>query len=293
VIARRGAPAAALLAGIVAGAAPAAAHPPVGIVPDAGGSVFYSDLERVWRIAPDGACTVAVEGVHTHELALDAEGNLCGEHLWYEGATTDRWGHRVWRRRPGGAVETVIPPTAGFLSNYSFVRDAAGTMYWAEGTDARRRTTIRRRLPDGSVALHAPGPFRRLDWMTAAPDGTLYVVDRGDLLRIEPDGRARPLVRGALFRRAAGQFHVADRHAVYGLWLGHEGDVYVALLAARAVVRVDRTGAVTLAARSRWPWSPAGGLLAPDGALWLLESGLRSVRVRRVAPDGGETVFGP
>lgn len=55
---------------------PLLAHPPVALVMDRGGNVFYSDLERVWMIAPDGRKSVAVPGVHTHELGLDAEGNL-------------------------------------------------------------------------------------------------------------------------------------------------------------------------------------------------------------------------
>lgn len=287
----RGSALAALIAASALDASSAGAHPPVGIVRDASGSVFYSDLARVWRIAPDGTRSVAVDGVHSHELALDPDGTLYGEHLWYEGEATDRWGHRVWRRRSDGAVETVIPPTAGFLSDYSFVRDAAGTMYWAERGET---TTIRKRPRDGSVALHASGPFRDLGWMIAAPDGTLFVVDRNDLLRVDPDGSIHPLARGALVQRALGQVQVDDRHAVYGLWLGSAGEIYVAVYAGRAVVRVDRSGEISTVARSRWPWSPVGGLCAPDGTTWILESSItNAVRVRRIAADGTDAIFGP
>src|SRR5688572_23144493 len=71
------------------------AHPGVGIVMDSRGNVFYTDLSHVWKIAPDGAKTIAVRGVHTHELALDSADNLFGEHLWYEGDATRPWAHRV------------------------------------------------------------------------------------------------------------------------------------------------------------------------------------------------------
>src|SRR5262249_6723135 len=92
-------------------AAPALAHPGGGIVVDGGGNIFYTDLKQVWKIAPDGRKSVAVPNVHTHELCLDSGGNLFGEHLWYEGEATNRWGHRVWRLTPEGRLENVIPPT--------------------------------------------------------------------------------------------------------------------------------------------------------------------------------------
>jgi hypothetical protein len=64
---------------------PVMAHPGVGIVQDSRGNVFLTDLKQVWKIAPDGQRSVAVPNVHTHELILDKDDNLYGEHLWYEG----------------------------------------------------------------------------------------------------------------------------------------------------------------------------------------------------------------
>ena len=104
---------------------PANAHPGVGIVEDSAGNIFYTDLAKVWRIAQDGTRSIAVPGVHTHELCLDAEDTLYGEHLWYEGDATKTWGHRVWKRTKDGVVRDVIPAREGFLTDYSFVRDRA------------------------------------------------------------------------------------------------------------------------------------------------------------------------
>lgn len=45
-------------------------------------------------------------------------------------------------------------------------------------------------------------------------------------------------------------------------------------------------------ARSKFPWSPTGGLMAPDGSLWILEWAQPwTVRVRRISPDGAVTTF--
>ena len=137
------------LALILLFAATAAAHPSVSVVIDRQGNAYYSDLKQVWKVAPDGTKTVAVPGVHTHELYLDPQGNLYGEHLWYEGERTDKWGHYVWRRSPDGQVVKVIPNTEGFLENYSFVRDAAGNMYLAN----RERKRLERLAPNGDLLV--------------------------------------------------------------------------------------------------------------------------------------------
>ena len=43
--------------------------------------IYYTDLQRVYRIDANGERSVAVPDVHTHELRLDDPGNLYGEDL--------------------------------------------------------------------------------------------------------------------------------------------------------------------------------------------------------------------
>ncbi len=277
-----------------AAAAPANAHPSVGIVRDAAGNVFYSDLEQVWRIAPDGAKTIAVAAVHTHELALDAGGNLYGEHLWYEGEKVDRWAHRVWVRHPDGRVEDVYPARTGFRTDYTFVRDGAGTHYWIERA-AGAAATVRKRVfdrPGGREAIVATLP-RSIDgssigWMTVARDGTVYFTAEHDLYRVAPDGAPRPLAAN-LGGTGAGRPQATGKHALMGLWLGAEDrEVYVAAWGEGCVKRVSLSGKVEIVARSSWPWGPTGGVFAPNGDLYLLETSItNAVRVRRLAAAGG------
>jgi CubicO group peptidase (beta-lactamase class C family) len=263
-------------------APPALAHPGVGIVMDARGNLYYTDLARVWRIAPDGTKSVAVHNVHTHELCLDADGSLYGEHLWYEGEEADRWGHYVWRLRPDGALDKVVGPREGFLTDYSFVRDAPGAMYWVD----RERGEIRKRSPDGVVTVLARHPFRQAGWMTATPEGVLYLTDGADLLRVGPDGGISAVARN-LSERALTQFHVRDQHNLMGLWTDPGGNVYVAVWGAGVVKRVAPGGAVSVVARSGLFWGPTGGLVAPNGDLWILEASITNrVRVRRIGLSG-------
>ena len=265
------------LAGLlVAGAVHA--HPPVGIVVDRDGSVFYSDLRHVWRIAPDGKKSIAVANVHTHELHLDAAGVLFGEHLWYEGEASDTWGHRVWKRTPDGRVTDIIPARKGFLRDYSFVRDRTGTMYWVD----REQSVIMRRKESSTPEVHARHRFRDARWMTTDSDGTLHLIDDGALLKVDRNGRvsvvARDLPGGRLTRP-----HVGKRHLLMGLWPGRGGSVLVADYGAGEVKRVDSKGTVSVVAKSRWPWSPTGGTFDRDGSLWILEASPTNViRARKV-----------
>jgi hypothetical protein len=137
--------------------------------------------------------------VHTHELVLDAAGNLYGEHLWYEGEKTDRWGYRVWVRHPDGRVEDVLPARSGFRTDYQFTRDAQGNHYWI---DRGNPSTVRRRtfdVPGGRETIVATLPpsidGASIGWMTVAPDGTVYFTAGHDLYRVAVDvrcGRSPP-----------------------------------------------------------------------------------------------------
>jgi hypothetical protein len=271
-----------MLLGFVAvlGAASAFGHPPVSVVVDARGNAYYSDLDQVWRLAPDGTKTVAVPNVHTHELFLDAQGNLYGEHVWYNGDATKTWGHYVWRRAPDGKVSYVIPRRPGFLQNYGFVRDAAGNMYFAFGAEARHE--VRKRAPNGAVSVVARG-LGDIRWLHATPAGTLYVVDGVDVVRVARDGKVTRLARG-LSSTSATRPLVSIRHAVMGIWTDRAENVYVADFAHGAVKRITPRAKVTVVAQSPLPWGPTGGTFTATGDLLLLEaSATNQVRVRRVA----------
>lgn len=250
-------------------AAAAFAHPPVSVVVDSKGNLYYSDLSQVFRVTPDGERSVAVPGVHAHELFIDAQDNLYGEHLWYEGERANKWGHYVWKRGADGRLSKVIASREGFLTNYSFVRDRSGTMYWAD----REHAQIRKRAPGGEITIVA-GKLKDMRWMHATAAGTLYVVTGGDLVRVK-DGRAAPLTR-ALVGKSRG------RHSLMGIWTDRAENVYVADHSGGEVKRITQAGEVTTFVRSPSGWSPCGGVFAPDGSLWLLESTVTNiVRLRK------------
>jgi sugar lactone lactonase YvrE len=277
-----------VLLGCLLAATAALAHPGVGIVEDGAGNIFYTDLSQVWRIAPDGTKSVAVPGVHTHELCLDAEDSLYGEHLWYEGDATKKWGYRVWKRTKVGVVKDIIPAREGFRDDYSFVRDRLGTMYWA---DRGAATVVKARAPDGTISVRSKGPFRDVRWMTATPDGVVYLVDTGRLLAVAKDGTVTTAV-AVLSAKTPPPAAVTDPHYQGGLFVGPNGSVYVTVPEERLVLEVKSGGGTRVAARSPLFWAAYGGMIDRAGNLWLLEtSSINAVRVRRIGKDGKERVF--
>lgn len=258
-------------------AAAATAHPGVGIVQDAQGNVYYTDLENVWKRAPNGQQRIVVPRVHTHELYLDPRGNLYGEHLWYEGEATNKWGHYVWRLSPGGQLSKVIPDTPGFLTNYSFTRDQTGAMYWAErGVPCR----FLKKLPDGKVKLLATGQFKDIRWQHVTPNGRFYFVANDALYVLAADGTIRR-VKGNLDEAPPSTAKV--NHNLGGIFSDRQGNIYVAVTNLRKVQRLSPSGQIKTVARSSAPWTASSGLVAPNGDLWLLEyNTANQVRVRRV-----------
>ena len=270
---------------------PSLSHPGVGIAMDSKGNVYYTDLKHVWKIAPNGTKSIAVRNVHTHELSIDEKDNLYGEHLWYEGDASRQWGHRVWRLGSDGTLIDLIPARKGFRDDYDdfhFVHDRSGAAYWA---DRGEPTVIRKRSPDGEVHTLATANFTNVRWMTVTSEGTLYLVDLHDLIRITPDGTVQTVVRNLANRRRSFLL-TTDIHAIMGLWTDTSGNVYAAVCSDRVVRKISLDGSVETAVQAQPGWTPTGGLVAPNGDLWLLEyGGISSVRVRRINRQGKSKVF--
>jgi len=271
-----------LLAVILAAwTAVAAAHPAVGLVVDREGTAFFSDTVHVWMIRPDGTKTVAVRDVHTHELRLEADGTLVGEHLVYQGG---RWSHRVWQRTRDGRISDLVPMRTGFLADYrdvSFQQDAAGIAYWMEG---QQPAALRARVPGGAARTVATFPFTNQSWLSVRPDGTAYVSEGGVVWRVRP--------RGPVERLPAGVSTSRERLAVMGVTESPDGAVYLAAYGDGVVRRLASDGRLEVVVRSGDGWGPTAVALAADGTLWVLEASTTNAqRVRRVGRDGAVRVF--
>ena len=255
----------------------AIAHPAIGIVMDSSGGVYFSDTARIWYIAPDGARTVAVPNVHSHNLWLDREGNLYGEHE----SGGAQWTYRVWKRTRSGNLVDVIPARAGSLDDFkdfSFNRDSTDAMYWLSRTG--QLSVKDKGAPQILAELASPEP----GWLSVTPDGTAVIADHGTVVLI---GKSNP--SDHLRVRITSN---SERYSVMGVWQGIDSTFQAAVYATGEIVTFTRKGNVKVLATCPAPWRPTAGLQAPDGALWVLEtSPANEQRVRRISPSGQQRVF--
>lgn len=266
------------------------AHPGNGIVMDSRGNVFYTDLSHVWKISPDGKHTVAVHNVHTHELYIDEQDDLYGEHEWYEGEHTDKWGNYVWCLSRDGLWEKTIQDVEGFLENNTLVRDPAGNSYWSKETG--NYELLQQSGPDGETRSLTAHKFTDIRWMHYSKfHHALFVVDMLSVNKITLDGKVE-LISDQLKERGQVFNKVDDRHYVYGLWADLKKNLFIAIYGSGKVVMIKENGEFKTIYKSSIGWSPCGGVCAADGTIWLMEFSLNNkTRIKRISPSGDQKIF--
>lgn len=273
---------------------------PYGLAPDPAGNLYVADYAngRVRRISPDGAIVTiagggardpatsgatatAVRLLGPRNLALDAAGNLY---------ISDFRDHRVYRVSPGGAIEVVAGTgTSGFAGNggpalyaqlshpAGLALDGSGTLYIADSGNRRIR-----RLSGGILStVNVPVTLELPTGLAFDSAGNLYIADRSRIVKVTPGGAASTLALAAR-----------------DLALDNAGNIF-AVAGAPQLVRLSPTGSLAVVAgataepRSWGDGGPAAGArldsptglaLAPDGVLYIADTG--NGRIRRVDPKG-------
>lgn len=272
-------------------AAPAAAHPPYGLVVDRTGNVYFSDLETVWRLSPNGRLSVfrpAVPGTHVHELALAPDGAIEGDQNRYDPAT-QRFYTGLWRRTAAGAERAIVPMTERPPPGTGVWQDGAGNRYTSQWlSNADRRVALLRRRPDGRVDVlfdqargvrRPPQPsVASVGGMAFGAGGSLFFADRGMLRRWSPTGIVTEMYKGG-----AGS-------SLRGLAAAPDGRVLAADMGTKAVLAVAADKTVSTLYRETAAWFPMAVALA-GRRLLVLEANAdpyeREDRVRIVEVNNG------
>ena len=253
--------------------AAALAHPSRGIVAAADGRVYFSDLLRIWTISPDGRQSVVrgPNGGHTHELFLASDGALYGEDSHYaDGSYTSA----LWRRNVNGRIAFLFGPAANPPPGLGVVRDNRGCTYQSDKTRTGALVLCRRCAGRSERLRGATAPPRELlsNIAGAATGPGGFYFRRGPTVhRVDPSGRTMLVAIGLSAEN-------------FGLAVDPDGSLYVAEFAYGRVVRVDRDGRRSVAAKSPAPWAPTGVAYA-GRSLYLLEAsraGSNRMRVRRI-----------
>jgi hypothetical protein len=270
-------------------ASPAAAHPSRGIAVAPDGRVYYSDLFKVWTIAPNGRVSLVRDGGgrHTHEIFLDRNGALYGEEVDYNPGTQS-YRAAIWRYTPGWGSRYVYGPTGLPVPGMGVFRDARGCTFQADETRAKA-LVLYKLCPGGRLQRFAAGPnpprvlLSNIGGAAFGPDGSFVFRHGGTVHRLSPSGRLTTLASG---------FAVENM----GIAVDAAGALYVVEQGRRRIVKADRSGRRSIVAMSPKPWSPTG--VAPwRGSLYLLEATeyMRGrperVRVRKLSPGAAPRVL--
>ena len=269
------------------------AHPGIGIVKDSKGNIYYTDLKQVWKISLDGTRNKVMNDVHTHELYIDQQDNLYGEHLWYNGERADTWGHYAWCLKNNGDFIKVVGPKEGFLTNYSFVRDSSGNMYWVERFTTSR---IMKKSVNGEITKMLEGKFGFIGWLFSTQDGILYFTESNKLRRLLRNGNLETIAENIGSRST--DFTVMGRnYNSYGIWTDNGDNIYLAIPDAKKVIRVGVNGKPETIMVSNTTWTVCSGIFDNNGNMWLLENSITNeVRARMISQQelaSGETTNQP
>ena len=281
---------------------------------DRKGQVYFSDLETVWKIDTLGKLSVfrsGVSGRHVHELTIDDLGNVYGEDVSYEPATT-KWISDVWRMTPEGAFAYLVAPTTDPPRGMTMWRDREGNTYFIDQNNhLKQRTLLLRRTPDGIVTTFAGGAYGHRDGkgisaqfssvggMAFGLDGNLYLTDGTYVRKVAMDGSVTTLAKDLNSRTAE------DKPTLFGglygslagLTVSSNGTVYVADAGNRRLLRISHDGKVDVMLRTDPPYFPNGVFVTPAGELYVLEVGFTlpnvssGPRVRKISPDGKNVIL--
>ncbi len=257
------------------------AHPGIGLVYDGDNTIYYTDLEHVWRLnISNGEKEIAVQGVHTHELSMDRFGNLYGEHYWYD-ESEQVFKNRIWKLDRQGVHTYLNDERIGENIDFGFVRDREFGMYQFLPDNGSH--SIIRTDSVGTTSLHRGG-FTNPLWPYLGKENSLYFTDNDALYKLSSGSISR-LAEGLISARVP--FSVQDKkHSLFGIWTDSSNNAYVAVYRGRVVRRIDVTGRVTTPLKTSFLWSPLNGVFDKNGDLWLLQGSLLGkVSIEKVEGD--------
>lgn len=265
----------------------AIAHPGIAIVKNSSGTIYYSDLRQVWKIE-NGKKAIAVPNVHTHELYIDNNDYLFGQHEFNLNDTT--FYHYLWRLSPDGKLDTVINTRLAYQQiDFSLARDKHGNEYYTKGFIKHPDTThIYKKTPNGQETIFAKGAFKGVRWLHPQDDGSLLFVLHHTVYKLGKNGTVQKVAQN--IANSQPSFHFSGNSVtIWGLWQDAEHNIYVAVFSNQAVKKISTDGTVTEYYRSAGNWAPLQGVFNDEDRLWLLESSDKNeIRVVLATPAKAE-----
>ena len=254
------------------------AHPGIGLVYDGNKTIYYTDLKQVWKLNIEtGEKEVVVKDVHTHELYLDKEGSLYGEHYWYLESEV-KFKNYIWKMNPDGVLNKIREDQYGENEDFGFVRDSNFVSYELINLGSYYKIVKKKgeSVDDiGQIKLNSP------TWKYLSKTEDFYFVDYPSIYQVK-DEKIIKLVENISKSRLPFSIQ-SEKHKIYGIWTDSKDNVYVAIYGGRMVRKINKNGEVSNMEKSSFFWSPVNGIFDNKGNLWLMESKLNGkIRVRMI-----------
>lgn len=267
-------------------AAPAAAHPSRGIAVDFRGTVYFSDLVRIWRI--DGTRLRLVHrnpGSHSHALALEPSGQVSWDESVYDPANGS-YSESIWQLS-GNRISRRFGPVQGPTRGLGLLRDRQGCTFRSDQAGRGGPILVHRLCPGlapvrlfGSAAADRrlePVLINDVGGVALSPTGEFAFRHGSTVRAIDGGGRVRVLASG-----------LGDDN--FGIAFDPAGHLLVAEHRNRRVIRIAGTQRQVVAT-SPPGWFPTGVTAGRGGVVVLEASDHRPgqaprMQVRQVRADG-------
>ena len=256
------------------------AHPGIGIVKDSKGNIYYTDLQKVWKIT-NGNRAVIIPDVHTHELYVDNNDNLYGEGGYYD-EKSSKFYHYLWVYRANGKIDTVIGMKEAYVhQDFSLARDKSGNEYYVKRFLVPHTDTIHiyRKSPGKTETIFATGNFKNVNWLHPQDDGGLLYVVNNAIYRVDSSGNIS-LVKDQVGNEKPSFKFSGNNITMWGVWQDNAKNIYAAVFSDQAVKKIDANGNIKIVYKSSGNWAPLSGVFDNNNRLWVLEgSDKNDVRV--------------
>lgn len=288
---------------------------PTGLATGSDGTLYVVEQsQHVRAVRPDGTVTTiagsGIPGYADGPAATAQFAGLTGIAVAPDGTLylSDQGNHRIRAVAADGSVRTVAgsgdapaprpldgpAATARFLAPVALAVDAGGAVYIADADHLRV-------LSGDGVVRTIAGPFTAASGVAVGAGGTIYVSDAGrqQIYTVGADGEIALYAGSGEAGFADGPAATAQFNRPAGLAAGPDGTLYVADTGNNRVRAIAPDGTVRTVAgtgergRIDGPAAiatlskPSAVALAPDGSLYVADSG--NDQIRRVDPDGDVT----
>ena len=240
------------------------ANPGGSLVADRSGTVYFTGKEGVWMQRKTGEKKLVAAGLHVHQLRLDSNGVLYGDHQWYSDTRQLLIaGHYSWRYTEQAGVERISDSLPGTPKEQSLVQDAAGNRYALE---AGIPSVIWQTDPAGNSVPIAEVSFSGLGPLHITQRGVLLFSNRDEVYALLPGDQPEKIAAGiGELNSVTGD----SSRPVIQLWSDNRRNIYAAT--GTVIKKIDHRRFVTAVYQSAGGWYPAGGWVSDNGDFYVLE----------------------